>query len=169
MEDNEINPENIWNDRKRKMVKDMIKREVLILNESYGEHTLNTELRYDINFNGKQSDNGWKLSIIGKSLEDSIDVFKRLHSWLTLKNISHKSATKKRVEHDHYEQSKKVMTIYVPNDMDYRELAHKIEILLRGYKGWEDIKLPFKSYEHYSNAIFFRNDRNENGEYIPAN
>jgi len=158
--------------KKRKMVKDMIKREVIILNENYGEYTLkllNTELRYDIQFNGKNSDNGWKLSIIGKSLEDSIDVFKRLHSWLTLKNISHKSATKKRVEYDHYEQSKKVMTIYVPNDMDHKKLAHKIEIILSGYKGWEDIKLPFKSYEHYSNAIFFRNDRNENGKYIPAN
>jgi len=124
--------------------------------------------RPDIMFPGSSSNNGWKLSIVGKSKEDAEDLYKRLNKWLSLKGIAHKFATNKRVNHKDYEQSKKLVTIYVPDGMDHLKLASKVENLLKGYKGWQDIKLPFKGYEHYSNGIFFRNDRDESGNYIPA-
>jgi hypothetical protein len=49
--------------------------------------------------------------------------------------------------------------------MDYKKLALQIEYLLKGYKGWHNIKTP-TNYEHYSNGIFIRNDRDEYGQYI---
>ena len=123
---------------------------------------------YDINYPGKSSTNGWKLSIVGKTENDVQFLYDRLHKWLSLKDIAHKIATSKRVNHNNYEQSKKLVTIYVPDDTDYKSLANKVESLIKGYTGWRDIKLPFKGYKHYSNGIFFRNDRDEYGEYIPA-
>lgn len=123
---------------------------------------------YDINYPGKDSSNGWKLSIVGKSDSDVQFLYDKLHKWLSLKDIAHKFATSKRVQHKDYEQSKKLVTIYVPNDMDVKDLALKVESLIKGYKGWQGIKLPFRGYEHFSNGIFFRNDRNADGEYIPA-
>ena len=124
--------------------------------------------KYDISFPGDPSKNGWKLSIVGKSKKDAEFLYNKLHKWLSIKNIAHKFATGKRVDHKNQEQSKKLATIYVPDGTDHLKLAGKIENLLKGYKGWQDIKLPFKGYEHYSNGIFFRNDRDESGNYIPA-
>lgn len=128
---------------------------------------LNSKL-YDISFGGLKSDNGDKISIVGKTMDDVLDLYERLHDWLMSKNIAHKIATRKRVEHSSYEQSKKLVTIYVPNDLDINTLMLKIEFLLKGYKGWHDIKIPFNGYEHYSNGICFRNDRDEYGNYIPS-
>lgn len=140
------------------------------LNESLNtfDSLYNRAKTYDINFPGQPSENGWKLSIVGKSDADVKDLYSRLHKWLTVKNVAHKFATKRRVDHKDYEQSKKLATIYVPDGVDHLSFANKIENLLKGYKGWQDIKLPFKGYEHYSNGIFFRNDRDESGTYIPA-
>lgn len=53
--------------------------------------------------------------------------------------------------------------------MNIDDLLIKVEILLSGYNGWHDIKLPFTSYTIYAGGIQYRNDRNEAGEYIPAN
>jgi hypothetical protein len=129
---------------------------------------LNCTHAYDIHFDGHPSKKGNKISIVGKSLNDAYDVCNRLHNWLSIKNIAHKIATQKRINHSNYEQSKKVLTIYVPDNTDPFTLMLKIECLMKGYKGWHDIKLPFTNYEHYSNAIFFRNDRDDSGNYIPA-
>jgi hypothetical protein len=137
--------------------------------ESYSiENLLGSTRVYDIHFDGESSKNGYKISIVGKSMDDVLDLYNRLHKWLSLKNIAHKIATKKRIEHSDYEQSKKLVTIYVPDSMNIFELMVKVEVLLKGYDGWHDIKLPFKGYEHFSNAIFFRNDRDQYGNYIPA-
>lgn len=133
------------------------------------EQILMNANRYDIQFNDERlSSSGNKISIVGKSMNDVLDIYNRTHQWLDNKNITYKVATKKRVEHSNYEQSKKIMTIYVPDDMDMFSLMLRLEYLLTGYTGWHGIKLPFKGYEHYSNAIFFRNDRDEYGNYIPA-
>lgn len=126
--------------------------------------------RYDIQFNSdRESSNGNKISIVGKTIKDVLDIYNRTHQWLDNKNIPYKIATRKRIEHSNYEQSKKIMTVYVPDDMDNFYLMLRLEYLLKGYTGWHDIKLPFKGYEHYSNGIFFRNDRDNYGNYIPAN
>lgn len=124
--------------------------------------------KYDIQFNDRPSTKGDKISIIGKSIDDVFEIYDCVHTWLDLKNITYKVATNKRVEHPDYEQSKKLMTIYVPDDMDKFDLMLRLEILLKNYKGWNDIKTPFKGYKHYSGGIFFRNDRDTAGNYIAA-
>ena len=129
---------------------------------------LNCTHTYDIHFDGHPSKKGNKISIVGKSIEDAYEVYNRLHNWLSIKNIAHKIATQKRIRYSNYEQSKKILTIYVPDQTDPFFLMLKVEFLLKGYKGWHDVYLPFASYEHYSNAILFRNDRDDLGNYIPA-
>jgi hypothetical protein len=44
----------------------------------------------------------------------------------------------------------------MPNDVDVESFA-------------ELVYLKIIDYTHYKNAIYFRNDRDENGEYISAN
>ena len=129
---------------------------------------LNSDTAYDIQFNGLKSSNGWKISIVGKKMNDIYDLYERLNTYLVNHKISHKIATRKRLESNLPEQNRKLVTIYVPNAMDINKLLLKVEYLLKGYKGWHDIKLPFKGYEVYSGGICFRNDRDEYGDYIPA-
>lgn len=128
---------------------------------------LNEATKYDLNFPGRSSSNGWKLSIQGKTMNDTFELYDKLHDFLVDENIAHKIATKKRVENTNKEQSKKLLTIYVPDDEKHLELAEKVYKKIKTYKGWYDIKTP-TNYEHYAGGIFFRNDRNEAGEYIPA-
>lgn len=112
--------------------------------------------------------NGWKLSIQGKSIEDASFLFERLEGFLSSNSIPFKVGTAKRFSHENKEQSKKAMTIYVPNSFNHLELAEEVYSLILDYKGWQDIKTP-SSYSHYAGGIFFRNDRDESGQYIPAN
>lgn len=127
-----------------------------------------SDKKYDISFNGKPSNNGWKISIVGKKMDDIYELYDRLHVYLEKHNIAHKIATKKRIESGIFEQNRKLFTIYVPDDIDMKILLIKIEYLLKGYTGWYDIKLPFTDYEVYAGGIMTRNDRDENGEYIPV-
>ena len=129
---------------------------------------LNSDTTYDIQFNGLKCSDGWKISIVGKKMNDIYDLYERLNTYLVNHKISHKIATRKRLESNFPEQNRKLLTIYVPNTMDINKLLLKVEYLLKGYKGWHDIKLPFKGYEVYSGGICFRNDRDEYGDYIPA-
>jgi len=129
---------------------------------------LNSDTAYDIQFNGLKCSDGWKISIVGKKMNDIYDLYERLNTYLVNHKISHKIATRKRLESNFPEQNRKLLTIYVPNTMDINKLLLKVEYLLKGYKGWHDIKLPFKGYEVYSGGICFRNDRDEYGDYIPA-
>ena len=65
------------------------------------------------------------------------------------------------------QQSTKLMTIYIPNSLDVLFFAELVYRAIPNYKGWYDIKTP-SAYEHYAGGIFFRNDRDANGIYIPA-
>jgi len=132
------------------------------------KQTLNSDKVYDIQFNGLKSTDGWKISIVGKKMADVYDLYDRLSNYLSNHKITHKIATRKRLESNLPEQNRKLVTIYVPNTMDIRKLLLKVEYLLKGYRGWHDIKLPFKGYEVYSGGICFRNDRDDYGNYIPA-
>lgn len=123
-------------------------------------------------------DAGWKISIQGKSVEDSVELYTKLHEFLNKERISYKVGTLMR--HSYHvnkgergnlrslEQSRKAMTIYCPNDLDIKELCEKVYALLPDYKGWYDVATP-SSYEHYAGGLFIRNDRNENGEYVVPN
>lgn len=121
---------------------------------------------YDISFPGTDSSDGWKLSIQGKTVEDIIFVYDKLSKYLEKEQIAFKVATIKRLNHPDKEQSKKIMTIYVPNDYDKKELAEKIYKKIKNYKGWHNIKTP-TGYKHYAGGIFYRNDRDSKGNYIP--
>ena len=129
---------------------------------------LNTDKVYDIQFNGLKSSDGWKISIVGKKMNDIYDLYERLNNYLVNHKIAHKVATSKRLESNLPEQNRKLFTIYVPNSMDINKLLLKVEYLLKGYKGWQDIKIPFKGYNVYSGGICFRNDKDDYGNYIPA-
>jgi hypothetical protein len=126
---------------------------------------LSSKKVFDIQFSGKPSSNGWKLSIAGKTLEDSIDLWERLHDYLLDQDIAHKFGTLKRIQHPNKEQARKLLTVYIPDGSSVQVIAPEIEKRLAGYAGWRDIRTP-KGYEHWGNAIFFRNDRDSGGNYI---
>lgn len=124
---------------------------------------------YDLPIWGSRSHtNGWKLSLQGKTVEDSTQLYNLLEDFLTKNSISFKVGTKKRIDHTHPEQSKKVMTIYCPNDMHIKDLAEQVYTLTMHYKGWYDVKCP-TSYKHYAGCVYYRNDRDEYNNYIKAN
>lgn len=131
----------------------------------------NTDKTYDFYNRGKNSSNGLKISIAGKKLDDVFELYDRLYDWLKSKGIEFKIAANKRINIPNSEQSKKLVTIYVPNeysDEDFQNLLGDIETKLIGYKGWHDLKLPFNLYQVYSGGIQYRNDRDSDGNYIPA-
>jgi hypothetical protein len=124
--------------------------------------------RYDVAMHAtSNTDNGWKISIQGKSVEDSFFLYERLSRYLVENDVPFKVATDKRYADSDKEQSRKAMTIYCPNEIGFMGLCEDVYSRIMDYKGWHDIKTP-TSYQHYAGGLFFRNDRGENGEYIPA-
>jgi hypothetical protein len=124
---------------------------------------------FDTNAN---TDNGWKLSIQGKSVIDAITLYQRLNGFLFANNVPFKIATQKRINLENKVQANKVMTIYIPNGVNRFEFAEAIYSMIIDYKGWNDIthiRHGLKGYETYAGGIFMRNDRDEYGNYIPAN
>lgn len=111
---------------------------------------------------------GWKLSIQGKTVQDVLFLYENLKGLLFHSRCSFKIGTQKLIDLKHPQQSTKLMTIYVPNGVDVKSFAELVYLNIMDYKGGQDIKTP-KSYEHYANAIYFRNDRDEKGNYIKAN
>jgi hypothetical protein len=133
------------------------------------QQILSTSNKFFEQWNG-QADvtDGWKISIQGKTVEHAVYLFKALDALLIGSRCSFKLGTQKLINQKHPQQCHKLMTIYIPNGVDVKSFAELVYINLKGYKGGEDIKCP-TSYEHYANAIYFRNDRDETGQYIPAN
>lgn len=115
------------------------------------------------------SSNGMKISIQGKCLDHSIFLYERLAAFLTSKDIPFKVATINRyaLRNRNPEQSFKAMTIYCPNVVNFERLCEDVYSLIPDYKGWYDINTP-TSYKHYAGGLFIRNDRDENGLYVPA-
>jgi len=125
---------------------------------------------FDWMFNSSStSNNGMKISIQGKSIDDSIFLFERLNEYLYSNNVPFKIATQKRFElkKANKEQSHKAMTIYCVDGFDFSQLCEDIYGLTLDYKGWHNIKTP-TNYQHYAGGLFFRNDRDINGVYVPA-
>jgi len=128
---------------------------------------LETTRIFDLQFdNSTVTDKGFKISIQGKTIEDSVYLYDTLHKFFYKNNIPFKVGTAKRVALKN-EQGNKVMTIYCPDTMNVNELAEKVYSLIPNYKGWYNIKTP-TSYEHYAGGLFIGNDRNANGYYVPA-
>lgn len=123
---------------------------------------------YDWTFNtSANTSDGNKLSLQGKSTKDAAELYGLLRDYLYENNIPFKVATCCRTESKTLgEQARKVLTIYVPNEMDVNEIAEAVYTLTMPYKGWYDVKTP-KSYTHYAGCVFIGNDR-KNGAYVPA-
>lgn len=130
---------------------------------------LETSNNYFEQYNGYADvTNGWKLSIQGKTIEDADFLAMRLLSLLKASQASYKFGTQKLISGNHPEQKHKLLTIYIPNGVDAKSFAELVYLNINDYKGGQDIKAP-TSYEHYAGAIYFRNDRNADGQYIKAN
>ena len=131
-------------------------------------NTLTSHQGYFENYNGSADvSDGWKLSIQGKTVQDALFLYESLRGLLFATKCSFKLGTQKLIDKKHPQQSTKLLTIYIPNGVDAKSFAELVYLNIINYKGGQDIKKP-NSYEHYANAIYFRNDRNESGEYIPA-
>ena len=123
---------------------------------------------YFIPFRGRPSESGWKLSLQGKTTDDAKELYKLLGSWLNSNNVAYKIGTSKLINQtQRKEQQTKLLTIYVPDDEDLMDFAEKVYKKVKRYKGWYNIKTP-TSYKHYAGAVFYRNDRDSSGKYIPA-
>lgn len=107
---------------------------------------------------------GWKLSIQGHTLEDTKFLLKRLVSLLGATHASFKFATQKLIDMK-TEQSTKLLTIYIPKGVDVKSYAELVRLNISDYKGAEDIEHKI-GYTKYASGIFYRNDRDENGDYI---
>jgi hypothetical protein len=124
-------------------------------------------------FSETKTEEGWKISIQGHCIADSLFLISKLYEYLVSNEIPFKSGTPARFalskvkDKRHFEQSKKAMTIYCPDVMDIKDLCEKIYSLIVDYKGWHSIKTP-TSYEHYAGGVFFRNDRDSKGAYIES-
>lgn len=130
-------------------------------------HDLESAHQYFLgHYSDEDFSEGWKLSIQGKTVQDVMYLYDTLKGLLYETNVSFKMATKKLIDLNN-EQSTKLMTIYIPNGIDVKMFAELIHRKIKDYKGWEGITHK-ESYEHYKGGIFFRNDRDANGEYIPA-
>jgi hypothetical protein len=126
---------------------------------------------YDMNVHAySKTDKGWKISIQGKTVSDSVFLYERLSDFLIGQDIPFKVATVNRysLRNTNKEQSFKAMTIYCPNGLDIMDLCESVYSMVVDYKGWYSINTP-KSYSHFAGGLFYRNDRNESGNYIPAN
>lgn len=131
--------------------------------------TLTSSQGYFEHYNGTADvSSGWKLSIQGKTIQDATFLYEALRGLLFASKASFKIGTKNLIDKKHPQQSTKLLTIYVPNGVEVKSFCELVYLNIMDYKGGQDIKTP-QSYEHYANAIYFRNDRNESGEYIPAN
>lgn len=146
------------------------------------EEYLDSTRIYDIHFYtpamAEGSSNGWKISIQGKTKEDSLFLWDRLHNLLESENIPYKIGTAKRLslinsdDNRHKQQGHKIMTIYIPNifsqtPIDVYNFAEIIYSKIKDYKGWYDVPTP-TNYEHYAGGIFIRNDRDSAGNYVSA-
>tara|TARA_R110000851_G_scaffold295152_6_gene450010 strand:+ start:182 stop:601 length:420 start_codon:yes stop_codon:yes gene_type:complete len=131
--------------------------------------SLRESFRYFIQHNGSAyHSDGFKLSIQGNSLTDAKYLYDKLIDFLLISKCSFKFGTSKLISCDNVQQSKKLLTIYIPNGVEVKSFAELIYLHIKDYEGGNDITKP-DSYEHYKNAIYFRNDRDEDGTYISAN
>lgn len=113
------------------------------------------------------SDNGMKISIQGRSIEDVTFLYERLNAFLSKVNAPYKMATSRRLTASNKEQAHKAMTIYCPDGVNFAELCEGVYSLTADYKGWFNTPTP-NGYQHYAGGLFTRNDRDASGNYIPA-
>ena len=125
--------------------------------------------QYFIQYNGNSSvTDGWKLSIQGNTLDDSIELFESLIQIMANLDLSFKFGTQKLIDFKHPQQSHKLLTVYIPNKYNVFDIADILYDEIKNYRGGDTVKCP-TSYKHFKGAIYYRNDRDKDGNYISAN
>lgn len=109
---------------------------------------------------------GWKISIQGHVLDDTLFLIEKLATLLESTKASYKFATQKLIDLKN-EQSTKLITIYIPNGVDPKSYAELVRLNIEDYHGADDIEEK-RSYTKYAPGIFYRNDRDPEGNYIYA-
>lgn len=140
------------------------------------ENTLNEELikalqtskQAFIQVNGScEWSDGWKISVQGKTVYDAINIVTALMPLFAATKVSFKIATQIVID-SNSEQSTKLVTIYIPNNVDPKSYAELVKINLTNYEGAQGI--PDKiGYIKYSEGIYYRNDRDSDGNYVYPN
>lgn len=120
---------------------------------------------YQINGEADWRD-GWKIYIQGKTIDDVVYLVENLLNLMVATKASFKFGTKMLIDMKN-EQSSKLLTIYIPNGVDAKSYAELVRINIPDYKGAEGIP-DKRSYIKHSEGIFYRNDRSDDGTYIPA-
>lgn len=130
---------------------------------------INDKYRYFVQCYGSRNNTrgGWKLSIQGRTIGDLESLIDKSFDYLDKNNFMFKYATPNLIALKHETQSTKFLTVYCPDDMDIYELAKNMSEVLVDYKGGVGFTEQ-KMYEYFCDGIFIRNDRDENGTYIPV-
>lgn len=143
-------------------------------------HLLHPLFSHDLHCNMTSETSDWKISIQGNDVEDSIELYDLLIEYFDEKQVYFKVATATRFnainieprnEKEAFmlkEQSKKAMTVYCPKNIEIIELCKEVKKRLITYKGFVGVSDP-TSYKKYSEGIYYRNDRDEDGNYVASN
>lgn len=107
---------------------------------------------------------GWKYTIVGSSVEDSIYLYKQLGKYLLNIGVPFKMGTKKLINSSNKEQSVKLMTIYILNTTKVGLLLDDIKHFLKNYR----TNARLTKSEHIYGPIYKRVDRDEYGNYVSA-
>ena len=144
--------------------------------QNYFEQCVDTFGLYDLQHTpdpDPSTDNGWKISIQGRSTDDSRELVARLAPFLIEQVICFKVATAKRYalqqddRADLREQGTKAMTIYCPDSVNFDQLCQCLRDKLIGYTGGSDIQTQ-ASYQRYADGMFIRCAKDADGQYISA-
>ena len=105
---------------------------------SKAKQVLSVRFNFDLMYNGEHyeqccSQRGAKLSIQGETLEDAATVLVALGAFLTQRQTPFKVATVRRIEYKeegttlrHQEQSRKIATIYLREEIDIKSFAKAV-------------------------------------------
>lgn len=108
-------------------------------------------------YGSRNFDNGWKVVLQGKSIGDSMILFSLLKNHLIESSITFKVGSSQRLELPNWEDSRKVMTIYCPNDMDILELCGEVYEKSKNY--WcGNILQTFTGHKKYKKHVFYTKD-----------
>lgn len=108
---------------------------------------------------------GWKYTIVANNVEDAKWLYVQIGSYLRRIKVPFKVATIKQLKDPDREQAVKAITIYIQTDTNVDYLLDDLKHFLKDYK--PNIKLKYS--DHVWGPIWKRVDRDEFGNYIPAN
>lgn len=107
---------------------------------------------------------GWKFTVTGNTVEDAIYLYNNVGKYLRKINVPFKIGTSRLIKSAKPEQAHKLLTIYIMKDTKVDYLLDDLKHYLKNYK----CNYKLKYSEHVSGPIWKRHDRDEYGNYVPA-